>query len=368
MATGKFKQKKILGIRIIIASIIVLFFSTVYALTNDYDTESVSYLLQLVKRLYIDPMLLYIIAFLLIDSQKDALRCLMTIVVFFSLLNIISLILMKFNINFFLIQEHSKGLTNRFSGLIGNPNKTSYLLCSLLPFMFFLKSINKGKLQNIFFLGLVGLSVFTIGISGSRGGLFALIFTAFYLLFFNKQYSKLLLFSVFFSACAMVVLGGNLDLAVVERLQPLIEGDFSTGTSGRLEIWGELFNVYSSNLFTTLFGLGVGMSEMVGMKADPHNFYLQILSEFGIVGFIFFIGSASWLIVRIWLFKGGKQHNYRIYLSSSLFVVGIAWCASSLDGIMNFVLLTIGVGISYLQYLNVSQGTDDLTYGGGDCL
>lgn len=353
IAFGRIRKKQIPGLKLIIITIGCLLASIVYAKLSGYMSEPTIYVVQLFKRLYLDPFLLYILAFLFIDSKKDAQRYLVTIVVMFSLLNIISLILLNFDIQFFLVQEHSQEL-ERFAGVIGNPNKTSYFLCCLLPFVFYFRRVYSLKWQKMFFSVVALLTILTVVLSASRGGLLTLLFVIIATLITAKRHISLLIFLVAVFIGFLFALNSPVGITIFERMQPLLEGDLTAGTIGRLAIWEALIKVYSFNAFTVLFGLGFGASEMVGMRADPHNYYLQILAEFGLVGFLVFFCFAAWYIRFIWILPASDNHHFRTSLFHAISVIGIAWLFSSLDGIMNFVSLTVGVSMAYLLYVQNS--------------
>ena len=352
VAFGRIRKKQIPGLKLIIITIGCLLASIVYAKLSGLSVPTI-YVVQLFKRLYLDPFLLYILAFLFIDSKKDAQRCLLTIVVLFSLLNITSLILLNFDIQFFLVQKHSQD-SGRFAGVIGNPNKTSYFLCCLLPFILYFKRAYSLKWQKIFFSVVALLTILTVVLSGSRGGLLTLLFVIIATLITTKRHISLLIFLVAVFIGFLFALNSPVGVTIFERMQSLFEGDLIAGTSGRLAIWEALIKVYSSNAFTVLFGLGFGASEMVGMRADPHNYYLQILAEYGLVGFLVFFSFVAWYIRFIWISPASDNHHFRASFFHAISVIGIAWLFSSLDGIMNFVSLTVGVSMAYLLYFQNS--------------
>jgi O-antigen ligase len=362
-STGKIRKGKIPGVWIIIGIVVFLFTNFVYASTNEYANHDFHSALTTFKRMYLDPLLLYVLACLLIDSRNNSLRYLMVIVVFFSILNIVSLAFLKMNINFFVVQEHSESIVDRFTGFIGNPNKTSYMLCFLLPFLFYFVKIHKNILLKLFFFGMIATNILTVVLSGSRGGALALIGVVLSLFILNKDYLKLVIFSVFSGVGFAYAMSKGVVFSVYERFFPLLDSIFSKGLSegninvssgGRFTIWSDLFSVYSSDYFTILFGLGLGNSEHVGMKADPHNFYLQVLTEFGVTGFIVFLMVIFYFTITILIKKTETAKKFKFYVISAWIAILVAWMFSSLDGIMNYVLLTMGVAISCLNYMEGS--------------
>ena len=371
VAFGKIRKKQIPGLKLIIITIGCLLASIVYAKLSGYMSAPTIYVVQLFKRLYLDPFLLYILAFLFIDSKRDAQRCLVTIVVLFSLLNIISLVLLNFDIQLFLVQEHSQEFflaqehsqeSDRFVGVMGNPNKTAYLLCCLLPFILYFRRAYSLKWQKIFFSVVALLTILAVVLSGSRGGFLTLLFVIITTLITAKRHISLLIFLVAVFIGFLCALNSPVGVTLFERMQPLFEGDLTAGTGGRLAIWEALIKVYSSNAVTVLFGLGFGASEMVGMRADPHNYYLQILAEFGLVGFLVFFCFAAWYVRYIWTIAADDMHHFRASILSAISVIGIAWLFSSLDGIMNFVSLTVGVSMANIKKRTLLQ----LDFGNGE--
>jgi O-antigen ligase len=306
----------------------------------------------LVKRLLFDPIVLYFLCFLLIDARKAANRYLFSLLIVFSCLNILSLILRHFGISFFIIQDYSKGI-ERFAGFLGNPNKTVYLLCVLMPGLFYMVKKTNNIFLKIILSTLIASIPLTIVLSQSRGGAIAFVLTFIALGILLENYRLLIftgslaiIFSAFF---AQTTFFDNL----VERFQPLIMGDFDVGTSGRLYIWSELLKDYGANLNVIFLGAGFGNSEMLGIKADPHNFYLQVLVEFGIIGIIIWFTSLIWVFLFLLRKNRLDIHKLNYCLAASFFAMCLGWFFSSLDGVMSFIALYFGVGISYLQQLYI---------------
>lgn len=104
----------------------------------------------------------------------------------------------------------------------------------------------------------------------------------------------------------------------------------------RLKHWHNLFNIYiNGDIFNYLFGFGSGASvELSTINLVPHNDYIRVLFEFGLIAFIGFIGLLAsiaqsiprgWtltplLIVVIYFFSENLINNY---LAMTLFFLSL---------------------------------------------
>ena len=80
----------------------------------------------------------------------------------------------------------------------------------------------------------------------------------------------------------------NVDLHELNNLDKEGERTDSSSSVWRIVHWINLLQMYLSNAWAIPFGLGAGFS-VKATDFAPHNCYLQILIEYGLVVFIFFI-------------------------------------------------------------------------------
>lgn len=93
---------------------------------------------------------------------------------------------------------------------------------------------------------------------------------------------------------------------------------FREGSSGRLELWGLAFQAW---LGSPVFGLGgLGFSTLGNsIAAHPHNLFLQLLSEYGFFGVLFF------LIISFFVFWGVlNRKKISLFVSVPLFSLYIS--------------------------------------------
>lgn len=137
------------------------------------------------------------------------------------------------------------------------------------------------------------LSLFTVVfLSGSRGSLLAIsIEIICYILFLNrKNLIKIIPLIIAFLLVAMAVFM-ILPEELTNRFN-LLDSIKTDGGSGRLVIWKNMFAIYQDgSLLTKVFGYGRESStalykELVGINYTPHNVYIKILLELGIVGLV----------------------------------------------------------------------------------
>lgn len=176
-------------------------------------------------------------------------------------------------------------------------------------------------------------------LTGSRGGLLALIFGALIYLIFNGQ-KEFDLKTIFIIAFVAIVLNVALNNA-----SDIIQGRFSvsnvleTGGSSRTILWAQGIDLFEkSSPFRKMFGYGISTTmtafSMFGyLKINVlHNMFLESLIEIGIVG----------LLVYLIMIKSFMQNAFRY---KDKFGFGVIIC-------MIIMSLTTSIS-SFKPYLNI---------------
>jgi O-antigen ligase len=114
-------------------------------------------------------------------------------------------------------------------------------------------------------------------------------------------------------------------------------------TSNRSRIWAALFDAYVGSAMTIILGYGLGAAEHLGLHADAHNYYLQILVETGI------IGACCFVVLVVLYMRGMLRYEFADGLARravllSVMVVFLAWMFSSLNGVLDFIAILVGLG------------------------
>ena len=175
-----------------------------------------------------------------------------------------------------------------------NENIDPNYFCSgfvlIVAFLLNRLKFKKERLINIILLFAVLLIVV---LSGSRGSLLAIIGEIF--VFFAFRYKKNI-FAIILIAVSLLLLYLLFLKVLPENLSNrfnIIES-FYDGGSGRTTIWKNMISIYNNgNLFDKIFGFGRESTrylymEKVGIYYSPHNLYIKILLENGIIGITFF--------------------------------------------------------------------------------
>lgn len=243
-----------------------------------------------------------------------------------------------------LITSTNYGSLPVVGGFIGNFNDLcTFLFLAIVFFMIILKIVHKKKIKVVLIVLMV-ISFLIINYNGSRGGIYSVyIFFGFFILFYiarsvlnNPKMDTLLMITLILSGIIVLVL-------IINRIG--LQGALSyLGTSGdlRSDVWRAhaIFKCLSSIKTTLGFGIGAGQSIVLLGGINVHNFYIEIITEFGLIIGICVLYLSFLLPLKI---------NYRIdnYYSSilrsfafSLLVAGVT--SSSLNKMrMMWIMLTI---------------------------
>lgn len=175
----------------------------------------------------------------------------------------------------------------RVVGLL-SPNKTAYLVSFLLPFLIL---YYKHKGESLIVLSVVCSGILCLLVTGSRGGALCLLLVVVGSYIFQK--TKILAF----------ILGAGVLLAPIlftvsdsfrekvyssyQRVeQTFEEDDIDKVTSSRSIIWTSLIDYLKKNPDTLALGSGFASFHFIGKGSRPHNMYLKLFVELGLVGII----------------------------------------------------------------------------------
>lgn len=350
---GRISGKNLVGIKYAIIIVFATLLSLIYAKFNGvYEGTALDNFRQ-AKAFVFMPAVLYALPFLLIDSREQGERYLLLLVVVFGLLNIATIVGAQFGIEInravdaYVREDESR---RRLIGITGNPNKTAYLTCILIAFQYYFYRFHKAYyvryLMAIFMVG--GLVV--VLLSGSRGGLLVLLIVIVSMAYRLRDMKIIYATVLAVPIVVAVLLNSESTLFdnALGRVENLTSDESSEVTSGRDMIWSGLLSDYTDSPIGMLFGQGYGSAKYMGIRAEPHNVYLMVLVEFGIVGlsfFIYFMFSMFRYVLR-----GRSDEDDALWVSVivSGYVVVFAWIFTTLVGALDLIWLTIGVSMATL--------------------
>lgn len=259
--------------------------------------------------MYISYFILFIVLLNTRFNQRE--KVIITKSIFFS-----GLLLIVFTVIF---GEFYKGrLSININGYI-DPN---YFCTSfIIVFGLLLYNIHKSKDRILSCFMLIALIIIVV-LSGSRGSLVTILLELMaYIVFLNKKHLfKMLLFIVLLFI-VLLILYNILPENIVGRFN-IFNSIKTDGGSGRLEIWKNMLTIYVNGSFISkFFGYGressiVLYKNMTGINYTPHNLYIKILLEFGIVGlFLVIIGMIN---ILKWTIKNDNAFLFAILVGISV--------------------------------------------------
>lgn len=197
-------------------------------------------------------------------------------------------------------------------------NYNSYVtyLCFAMPFIYYrLICISKFHFKKIIPILIILLSVLCIVCNASRGGILTMA-TMFLIYILRQPKTKFTYLSVFIliaaCICFVIKFSDTLFLIITARST---DGGLFEGSS-RFSIWIVAFKTFVNTMGfgTGIGGINAGMSKFTTGINIPHNLFLEILTEFGIVIFTIFICFLLWLYKKTHKLQN-KQIKTLLYIA-----------------------------------------------------
>ena len=234
-------------------------------------------------------------------------------------------------------------------------------LSRLWPIFFGLSIVILNKKDKLFYL-LIFIFIFSeilIFLSGDRTAFFYINLSAVFIILFSNNLSKLRLFtllvsliliffiSLFYPSAKERVIDATIESMFLEK-----ENKIVIFTEGHTEHYIAAYKIFLDN---KLFGVGVKNFRKVckdekyytnkySCSTHPHNYYMQILSEIGMFGFLFIF------IVLIYIFKEIFKH-ISMKLKKKSYFNDFEICI--LSGIIIYLWPFVPTGNFFNNWLNI---------------
>jgi len=234
-----------------------------------------------------------------------------------------------------------------YSGAAANINITAFSILYKLPIVLYFHAKSKKLISKIIYTFLIILIVLIIGVLGTRGaflGLASILFFHLIFLFVNQNFKKqrvnnLFLFIVGISL-SIIINFSILDKQenILSRASTISVSTKDGSVNQRLRYYSQALNHIKENFF---LGIGSGNWKIVSIDYDKkdieafvipyhaHNDFLQIFSELGIFGIIFYILFIVFSFKKLIFNSNAFNDKINIILLSSLTVYII-------DSMLNF--------------------------------
>ena len=172
-------------------------------------------------------------------------------------------------------------LTDRFSGLWGDPNYYSIHLILVVSIAIVLFS--RKEISAYTFYAIYGTMTAFGAMTGSKSFILMLIVVticAVAVLLREKQFTHSTVFVIVIAIAVVLLAKGYIDVfsRAIYRLQNVSALGFDTGRS---DIWKSYFDLYFDDLRLMLFGSGLGKGFLLRV---PHNAYIDIIVLYGLIG------------------------------------------------------------------------------------
>jgi O-antigen ligase len=242
-----------------------------------------------------------------------------------------------------------------FGSFVNKHNFAAFVEMSIaLPLgLLFSGAIKKDK--RLLFITAIGVQGVALVMSGSRGGLVALLAEIFFIVVISRrtQTTEQIILKIALAAVLIgTIIGGTILIGGDSTLTRIAETALSKDpTSSRTQIWATTWEVVKQN---PIFGAGWGAFGAAYTQFDPmngrerveqaHNDYLQLLADAGIVGlligafFVFALAREGWRRLE-------SKDDFR----RGVAVGALAACFAILvHSLFDFVLHTTAISLLFL--------------------
>jgi probable O-glycosylation ligase (exosortase A-associated) len=230
------------------------------------------------------------------------------------------------------------GVGGYSSYFYANASELGLGLCIAYPISYYLFRATANKWLRLVFLGLTGLFIWSIVVTGSRGAFVGFVATLVYILYKEKKLIVGLIVAAFLAAPATYLVSDE----YVNRIKSIGEYKEDVSVEIRFQVWRAalsmiadhpLFGVGTGN-FATAYGSFYKAAGDLSSYTSPHNIFVQVFAELGLLGIVVYLA----FIAAIFYLNRKTRQMLR-----------------AIDDARNLVLYTHGIDVALLGYIVAGQ-------------
>ena len=191
----------------------------------------------------------------------------------------------------------------RVMGTLGHPNRLAMYLEMLLPLVFGMWLIERKGMRRLLVIGVFGLGVMALIMTGSRGAWISFFEAMFVLFFFLVKNRQMRLSSLLATALIAIILISGVALFFTDMIEHRLYGDDHGSAMSRIPMIQIALNLIQAH---PLGGVGINNYQEVMRKYNDtilgrrfrsiprpvHNMYLLVAGETGVIG----LSMMLWLL------------------------------------------------------------------------
>jgi O-antigen ligase len=257
------------------------------------------------KGLIVDQSLLLLTFFYSINSIADGIALLRILLICITVANALTIsnVFGLTDIGRMIYGNNDAYEANRVYGFFGHANETGTLIAAMLPAYVAIASYEHGVRRLLWVLGMM-LSVVVLIMTGSRGGIVALALGTVWAAIVCRRFvsAKILMARALpytlIGIPLVVLLGARFGAEFLQRMMSqATSADISDVSSGRTTLWLDAIGRMMETPLSLVSGFGWNVYDSMGFSLIPHNHYIILWFELGLVG----LGAFLLIVQRLYV-------------------------------------------------------------------
>ena len=215
----------------------------------------------------------------------------------------------------------------RVFGVFGHANETGAVIACLLPAYVATAEASKG-FWKLVWGGMMAVSLIMLVMTGSRGAIAAIAIggaAAGYLCRRYISFAKGIRWAIIVALIGiplLTIVGAQFGSQFLDRIiGQALSGSVGEMSSGRNEIWANAIEKMMESPLSLITGFGWGAYASMGFKLIPHNHYIAMWFELGLVGVLCFVIIIQQCVSKLMAVLPAATPEMRRYFVAGVFGV-----------------------------------------------